>query len=94
MGNDSQNTENRLDKIEKQLDNIAKSLITGFDSMNKQFDTKANNDDLQRVLGLLDKISKDIEISEDERLVISHQLTQIHDWVEKAAKKIDLVFAH
>ena len=59
MGIDSHNTENRIYKIEKQLDNIAKSLITGFDSMNKQFDTKANNDDLQRVLGLLDKISKD-----------------------------------
>ena len=65
-----------------------------FDKIDIALASKANNDDLQRVLGLLDKISKDIEISEDERLVISHQLTQIHDWVEKAAKKIDLVFAH
>ena len=56
MSKNPQNTDNRLDKIEKQLDNIAKSLITGFDSMNKQFDTKANNDDLQRVLGLVDRI--------------------------------------
>jgi hypothetical protein len=58
MGIDSQNTENRLDKIERQIENIAKSLITGLDSMNKQFDIKANNDDLQRVLGSLDKISR------------------------------------
>ena len=65
-----------------------------FDKIDIELASKANNDDLQRVLGLLDKISKDIEISEDERLVISHQLTQIHDWVEKAAKKIDLEFAH
>jgi len=41
MGIDSHNTENRIYKIEKQLDNIAKSLITGFDSMNKQFDKKS-----------------------------------------------------
>ena len=65
-----------------------------FDKIDIELASKANNDDLQRVLGLLDKISKDIEISEDERLVMSHQLTQIHDWVEKAAKKIDLEFAH
>ena len=65
-----------------------------FDKIDIELASKANNDDLQRGLGLLDKISKDIEISEDERLVISHQLTQIHDWVEKAAKKIDLEFAH
>ncbi len=65
-----------------------------FDKIDIELASKANNDDLQRVLGLLDKISKDIEISEDERLVISHQLTQIHDWVEKAAKKFDLEFAH
>jgi hypothetical protein len=58
MGKDTQNTENRLDKIEKQLDNIAKSLIMGFDSMNKQFDTKANNDDLQRVLVLINQKAK------------------------------------
>ena len=58
MGIDSQNTENRLDKIERQIENIAKSLITGLDGMNKQFDIKANNDDLQRVLGSLDKISR------------------------------------
>ena len=65
-----------------------------FDKIDIELASKANNDDLQRVLGLLDKISKDIEISEDERLVMSHQLTRIHDWVEKAAKKIDLEFAH
>ena len=65
-----------------------------FDKIDIELASKANNDDLQRVLGLLDKISKDIEISEDERLVISHQLTQIHDWVEKAAKKFDLESAH
>jgi hypothetical protein len=58
MGIDSQNTENRLDKIERQIENIAKSLITGLDSMNKQFDTKANNDYLQRGLVLINQKAK------------------------------------
>ncbi len=42
----------------------------------------------------LDSIEKRIEISEDERLVIAHQLTQLHEWVEQAAKRIDLKFVH
>lgn len=42
----------------------------------------------------LDSIEKQLEISEDERLVMAHQLTQLHDWVEKAAKRIDIKFAH
>lgn len=42
----------------------------------------------------LDGIEKQIAISEDERLVIAHQLTQLHVWVEQAAKRIDLKFAH
>jgi chromosome segregation ATPase len=42
----------------------------------------------------LDSIEKQIEISEDERLVMAHQLTQLHDWVEKAAKRIDVKLAH
>ena len=42
----------------------------------------------------LDSIEKQLEISDDERLVMAHQLTQLHDWVEQAAKRIDVKFAH
>ncbi|HET9174302.1 MAG TPA: hypothetical protein VFN56_03410 [Candidatus Saccharimonadales bacterium] len=42
----------------------------------------------------LDAIEKQLEISEDERLVIAHQLTQLHEWVEQAAKRINVKFAH
>jgi len=47
-----------------------------------------------RRLPRLDSIEKQLEISEDERLVMAHQLTQLHDWVERATKRIDVKFAH
>lgn len=49
---------------------------------------------IQRILNQLDAIEKHLEISEDERLVMAHQLTQVHDWVEKAAARINITFAH
>ena len=49
---------------------------------------------VQNILNQLDSIEKRLEISEDERLVMAHQLTQLHEWVEKAAQRIDLKFAH
>ncbi len=49
---------------------------------------------VQNILNQLDSIEKRLEISEDERLVMAHQLTQLHEWVEKAARRIDVKFAH
>lgn len=49
---------------------------------------------IQRILDHLDAIEKRLEISEDERLVMAHQLTQLHEWVEKAAARINVTFAH
>ncbi|MEI7918042.1 MAG: hypothetical protein WCH58_01545 [Candidatus Saccharibacteria bacterium] len=65
-----------------------------FDKIDKILETKADSDDLQRALGLLDALAKRQEISDDERLVMGHQLTRLHDWVEEAAKRIDLKFVH
>jgi archaellum component FlaC len=41
---------------------------------------------VQDILNQLDHINK--------RLVMAHQLTQLHEWVEKAAARIDVKFAH
>jgi len=65
-----------------------------FDKIDVTLETKANNNDLQTALGLLDTLAKRQEISDDERLVMSHQLTRLHEWVEEAAKRIDLKFTH
>lgn len=65
-----------------------------FDKIDATLETKANNSDLQTALDLLDTLAKRQEISDDERLVMGHQLTRLHDWVEEAAKRIDLKFVH
>lgn len=65
-----------------------------FDKIDKVLEAKANDQDLQTALGLLDALAKRQEISDDERLVMSHQLTRLHEWVEEAAKRIGLKFVH
>jgi len=65
-----------------------------FDKIDKTLESKANNVDMQSTLGLLDTLVKRQEISDDERIVMSHQLTLLHEWVEEAAKRIDLKFVH
>lgn len=62
--------------------------------VNSKLDEKANSKDMQTALNLLDSLAKRQEISDDERIVMSHQLTRLHDWVEEAAKRIDLKFVH
>jgi hypothetical protein len=87
-------SEERFDKIDAQLERISTALIKGFDRIDKTLETKADSADLQTALGLLDKLAKRQEISDDERLVMGYQLTRLHEWVEAAAKRIDLKFVH
>jgi hypothetical protein len=86
--------ENRFDNIDAQLERISTAIIKGFDRIDKTLETKADAADLQKALGFLDSLAKRQEISDDERIVMSHQLTRLHDWVEEAAKRIDLKFVH
>lgn len=87
-------SDERFDKIDAQLERISVALIKGFDRIDKTLETKADAADLRKALDILDSIEKRQEISDDERLVMSHQLTRLHDWVEEAAKRIDLKFVH
>jgi len=83
-----------FDKIDKQLEHVTGAVVKGFDRLDKALETKASNKDMQTVLGLLDTLAKRQEISDDERPVMSHQLTRLHEWVEQAADRIDLKFVH
>ena len=84
--------DDRFDKLESRFDRLEKYTIKGFDRIDKALETKASSADLRKVMDTLDKILKQQEISDDERLVMQFQLTRIHDWVELAAKRIDLEF--
>lgn len=78
----------RLDKIDAQLDRIATVVVTGFDRIDRSLNTKADKADLHRIYDLLDKIAKQQEIDGDERLVMGHQLERLDRWVHEVAKKI------
>lgn len=82
----------RTNKIDEQLDRLTRIVIKGFGHVDKVLETKANATDIQRIFKIPDDLSQRLEITEDERLVMANQLTRLHGWVEKAAKRIDLKF--
>ena len=54
---------------------LFKYMTERFDRIDQNLDEKSSKEDMQRVLGLLDAMAKRQEISDDERLVMGHQLT-------------------
>ena len=92
--NDLGDVRNLSVQIDEQLDQLTKMVIRGFGRIDKVLETKANTTDIQKIFDNLDSISSRLEITEDERLVMASQLTRLHDWVEKAAKRIDLKFEY
>lgn len=78
------------------LSEIIQDFATHVD---KRFDTLESDvaklqKDVGTILNRIDSIEKDIAISEDERAVMSMQLTRLHDWVEKAAARVGVEFIH
>lgn len=63
-----------MQRIEKKLD--------------EQTENMATKGDIDRILSRLDSIEKQIEISEDERIVMGHQLDRLNRWVQEVADKI------
>jgi len=56
--------------------------------VNEKLDEKASNSDMQTVLNALDSLAKSQEISDDERLVMGHQLDRLDRWTHELANKI------
>ena len=56
--------------------------------VNAKLDDKAKDSDMQTVLNSLDSIVKRQEISDDERLVMGHQLDRLDHWTHELANKI------
>lgn len=57
--------------------------------LDSQIENMATKDDINQILSRLDSIEKQLEISEDERLVMGHQLDRLNRWVKEVADKID-----
>lgn len=75
-------------KVNERLDGIDERL-NGIDGR-----LDGMQEDIRNIISHLDSIEKRLEISEDERLVMSHQLERLHAWVEKAGERIGLKFEH
>lgn len=73
---------------EDEFTRLFKYLTERFDKVDKVLEQKASNADMQRVLKLLDEMAKRQEISDDERLVMGHQLERLDRWTHELAKKI------
>lgn len=73
---------------EDQFTKLFKYMSEKFDLLDKKLDSKANQKDMATVLNLLDEIIKRQEISDDERLVIGHQLDRLDKWTHELANKI------
>jgi len=73
---------------------LFKYMTKRFDHVDEVLEVKADAKDLRTAISMIDTLSKRQEISDDERLVMAHQLTRLHEWVEQAAERINLKFVH
>jgi hypothetical protein len=65
---------------------LFKHMTERFDKVDEQF--AAQNLQFDRLESLIDQVLKKQEISEDERLVIGHQIDRLDRWVHELADKI------
>lgn len=63
-----------MQKMQSKLENVAENMAT--------------KKDIQKIIDKFDSIEKQLEISEDERLVMGHQLERLDRWTHELAKKI------
>jgi hypothetical protein len=73
---------------EDEFTRLFKYMSDRFDRIDKALEGKAEAADMHRVLDLLDKIIKQQEINDEERLVMGHQLERLDRWVHGVADKI------
>lgn len=65
------------------------TFVSGkFDSIESTLSSVATKDDISQILNRLDSIEKQLEIDDDERLVMGHQLERLDKWIHGIADKI------
>lgn len=80
-------TKDDIKEIISQIDHMAVKIVERFDRIEKALEEKATKDDIRRIMDILDSMSKRQEISDDERLVMGHQLERLDRWTHELAKK-------
>ena len=82
----------KFERLDEKFDAQNIKNESRFDRIERKLDKL--QDDMNSVLNRLDSIEKDISLNDDERVVMGMQLNRLHDWVEKAAKKVGVEFVH
>ncbi len=72
------------DEFTKLFTFVSKKL----DTIEDKLDTAATKTDIETILRRLDSIEKQLEITEDERLVMGHQLDMVNRWDNEDVDKI------
>jgi len=73
---------------EDEFTKLFKYMTERFDKIEQKLDSKSSEVDMKKVLNILDNLSKQQEISDDERLVIGYQLSRLDKWTHDLAAKI------
>lgn len=68
---------------------LFKYMEKRFDQIDKALEQKAEKSDVDRIMSMLDALTKRQQIGEDERLVIRHQLEQLDQSTHQLADKIN-----
>lgn len=67
---------------------LFKYMSERFDKLESDIKDTATKSDINNILNRLDSIEKQLEISDDERLVVGHQLDRLNRWTHELADKI------
>lgn len=62
-----------------------------FDRMDKRFDD--TNERINQTINAIDALAKRQEISDDERIVMAHQLDRLNAWMQQLAVKIGVTLS-
>ncbi|MDZ7786313.1 MAG: hypothetical protein U5L95_04305 [Candidatus Saccharibacteria bacterium] len=61
---------------------------TGDEFEKTRAEIRKNSEDIQKILNRLDSMEKQLEINEQERIVMGHQLNRLNKWTHELADKI------
>ena len=73
---------------EDEFTKLYKLMSRRFDKIDKALEDKADKEGIKRIYDYLDRVIKQQEINNDERLVMGYQLERLDKWVHEVADKI------
>ena len=78
----------KLEGMDEQFDRIAATIVKEVSRIDKTLEAKADKEDVRKLIGAIDDFARRVEISEEEQLVMGHQLERLNRWTMELAAKI------